>query len=91
MIFKRFSLHRKKPELCNICEQEMLKSNFFSKKNFFETLVWNTYTGLVVSFLLQNNLIHKVWVDLINKRQHRTQCFLGKMSESHGINLFRGQ
>ena len=34
MIFKRFSLHRKKPELCNICEQEMLKSNFFSKKFF---------------------------------------------------------
>ena len=32
MIFKRFSLQRKKPELCNICEQEMLKSNFFSKK-----------------------------------------------------------
>ena len=31
MIFKRFSLLSKKPELCNICEQEMLKSNFFSK------------------------------------------------------------
>ena len=35
MIF-RFSFHRKKSELLkkdlNICEQEMLKSNFFSKK-----------------------------------------------------------
>ena len=30
MIFKRSSLHRKKPELCNICEQKMLKNNFFS-------------------------------------------------------------
>ena len=27
MIFKRLSLHRKKPELCNICEQEMLKAS----------------------------------------------------------------
>ena len=26
MIFKRFSVQRKKPELCNICEKEMLKS-----------------------------------------------------------------
>ena len=35
MIFNRFSLHRKKAELCNIYKQEMLKSNFFSKnKNF---------------------------------------------------------
>ena len=35
MIFKRFSLHRKKSELRNVCKQEMLKSNFFSKnKNF---------------------------------------------------------
>ena len=39
MIFKRFSLHRKKPQLCIICEQEMLKSNFFSKnKNFRSAL-----------------------------------------------------
>ena len=40
MIFKRFSFHRKKPELRNICEQEMLKSNFFSKnKNFRNALL----------------------------------------------------
>ena len=31
MIFKRFSVQKKKTELCNICEQEMLKSNFFSE------------------------------------------------------------
>ena len=36
MIFKRFSLHRKKHELCNICEQEMLKSNSSAKTKIFE-------------------------------------------------------
>ena len=59
----------------------MLKSNFFSKnKNFRNTLS-----------VLNNNLIHKVWVDLINERQHKTQGFLGKIRESHGINLPQGQ
>ena len=39
MIFKRSSFYRKKPELRNICEQKMLKSNFFSKnKNFRNVL-----------------------------------------------------
>ena len=41
MIFKRFSLQRKKSKLCYICEQEMLKSNFFSKNKNFEMLFWN--------------------------------------------------
>ena len=45
MIFKRFSLQRKKnPEFCYIGEQEMLKSNFFSKnKNFRNALLEYTY------------------------------------------------
>ena len=47
--------------------------------------------ALVISFLLHNNLIHKVWVDLINKRQHETQGFLGKTSEPHGVNLSQRQ
>ena len=47
--------------------------------------------ALFISFLLCNNLIHKVWVDLINERQHKTQGFLGKISASHGINHGRGQ
>ena len=38
MIFKRFLLRRKKPELFNICEQEMLKSNSLVKTKFLETL-----------------------------------------------------
>ena len=39
MILKKFSVHERKPELCNICEQEMLKSNFFRKtKNFRNAL-----------------------------------------------------
>ena len=38
-----------------------------------------------------DSLIHKVWVDLVNERQHKTQGFLGKISESHGINLSREQ
>ena len=45
---------------------------------------------LVVLFLLHNNLIHKVWVDLINER-HITQGLLGKIRKSDGINLSRGQ
>ena len=45
MVYKRFSPHIKKPELCNIFEREMLKSNFFSKnKNFQNALL--EYTGL---------------------------------------------
>ena len=35
MIFKRFSLQKKKIRFCNICEQEMLKSNFFSENKKF--------------------------------------------------------
>ena len=31
---------------------------------------------MVISFLLCSNLIHKVWVDLINERQDKTQGFL---------------
>ena len=152
MIFKRLSLHRKKPrELCNICQHEdMLKRNSSIKTNFRNALLhivclairdqqflefwlvftwffphphdqravtrlenvrqlnirrgkkpafqlsqrqplWNIYIPvLVISFLL-HNLIHKVWVDLINKRQPKAQGFLGKISESHEINLSRGQ
>ena len=151
MIFKRLSLHRKKPrELCNICQHEdMLKRNSSIKTNFRNALLhivclairdqqflefwfvftwffphphdqravtrlenvrqlnirrgkkpgfqlsqrqplWNIYIPvLVISFLL-HNLIHKVWVDLINERQPKAQGFLGKISESHEINLSGG-
>ena len=67
MIFKRFSLHRKNPELCNIYEQEMVKSNFFSKnKNFQNSLFEYIYRPwLFHSYYIA---IHKVWVDLINER-----------------------
>ena len=78
MIFEKFSLHRKKPELCNICEQEMLKSNFFSKNKNFRNALFSLeiyILALVTSFLLHNNLIHKVLVDLINERQHKTRFF----------------
>ena len=35
-------------------------------------LFWNTYIfALVISFSLHNNLIYKVWVDLIKERQHK--------------------
>ena len=36
----------KKPELCNIYEQEMLKSNSSVKTKIFETLFLNLYTIL---------------------------------------------
>ena len=53
MIFKRFSFHRKKPELCNICKQEMLKNNFYSKdkillKPFSKGLFEYTYRWVFV-------------------------------------------
>ena len=66
MIFKRFHFTERKPELCNICEKKLLKSNFFSKKKKFKTLFLNICTSIGYFFLLHNNLIHKVWVDLIN-------------------------
>ena len=68
MIFKRFSPQRKKPELCYICEQEILKSNFLIKnKNFWNALL-EYIPALVISFLQNNNLIRKVWIDLMNER-----------------------
>ena len=90
MIFKRLSLQRKRPELCYICEQEMLKSNFFSKNKNFRNALLGYILALVISFIVHNKLIHKVWVDLINERQHKTQGFLSKISESHWTNLCRG-
>ena len=61
----------------------MLKSNFFSKNKNFRNALLEYILTLVISLLLHNNLIHKVWVDLINERQHETQGFLGKISESN--------
>ena len=79
-IFKRFSLQRKKTELCYICEQEILISNFFSKnKNFLNALL----DYIPITYQIHNNLIHKVWLNPINERQHKTKGFLGKISESH--------
>ena len=68
MIFKRLSLQRKRPELCYICEQEVLKSNFFSKNKNFRNALLEYIPALVISFIVHNKLIHKVWVDLINER-----------------------
>ena len=38
MIFKSFSLHRKKPELCNIVNRKYLKATSSVKTKIFETL-----------------------------------------------------
>ena len=35
-----------KPELCYICEQEMLQSNFFSKNKHFRNALLEYNTGL---------------------------------------------
>ena len=91
MIFKRFQFREKKPELCYICEQEILKSNFFSENKNFRNAVLEYVPTLLISFLLHSNLIYKVWVGLTNERQHKTQGFLGKIRQSHGTNLSRGQ
>ena len=60
----------------------MLKSNFFSKNKNFRNTLFEYIPALVISFLLHNNLIRKVWVDLKNERQHKTQSFLAKKSKS---------
>ena len=67
--------------------RKCLKAISSVKTKIFETLFLNIYTGLVISLLLDNNSIHKVWVDLINERQHKTRVILRKTSESHGICL----
>ena len=68
MIFKRFSPQRKKPELCYICEQEILKSNFLIKNKNFRNALLEYIPALVISFLQNNNLIRKVWIDLMKER-----------------------
>ena len=44
---------------------------------------------LAISFVLHINIVHKVWVGLINERQQKTNGLFGKKNESHGINLSR--
>ena len=48
MIF-RFSLHRKKLDPCDICEQEMLKAISFVE---IKILFWNIYIGLGHSYYI---------------------------------------
>ena len=59
MIFKRFSLQRKKPELCNVCEQEMLKSNSSVKTKIFEKLFWNIY---IYIYIYRPCLFHSYYI-----------------------------
>ena len=52
MIFKRFSLHRKNPELCNICEQKMLKGaatdmRYFARSKSSRSLVHKKNFSLI--------------------------------------------
>ena len=42
---------------------------------------------LAISFVLHINLIHKVWVDLINERQQEPHILFSKKSKSYGIKL----
>ena len=49
MIFKRFHFTERKPELCNICEKKLLKSNFFSKKKNSKRSFWIYVPALVIS------------------------------------------
>ena len=53
-------------------------------------LFLNKHTGLgyFIITTYQNNLIHKVWVNLINEKQQNIQGFLDKISES---SISRGQ
>ena len=57
MIFKIFSLHRKKPELCNICEQDMLKSNSFSKNKNFRNHFFQPFLNIYRPWLFNSYYI----------------------------------
>ena len=81
MIFKRFSLQRKKPELYLWTWLKAISS--VKTKVLFGL-------GYYIQFMLRNNLFHKVWVDLINARQHKSQGFLGNIGESHGYKPILG-
>ena len=41
----------------------MLKSDFFSENMNFRNAVLEYIPALVISFLLHNSLVHKVWID----------------------------
>ena len=57
------------------CLNKNEKNNqIFLKKKYIFYAFWIYMPVLVVSFI---NLIHKVWVDLINKRQQETHGLLG--------------
>ena len=70
--------------------RKCLKSIFSVKIKTFQAFFWIYIPILVISFLLLDDLICKVWADLINEREIKTQGFLGKISESHEKNLSRG-
>ena len=70
----------------------ILKDFHFREKNlnfviFVNRKCLKAISSVKTKILFGNNLIHKVWVDLINERQHKTPGFLGKISESRGISL----
>ena len=68
VIFEIFSLHRKKPELCIFVIRKCLKTISSVKKKFSKRFFGVCIPALVILCSLHNNLIHKVWVDLINER-----------------------
>ena len=87
-----YILHRKNLNIVIFEQEEMLKSSFFRKQKFSKrSLGISHILTLLILFLLHNNLIRKVWVALINERQHKARGFFGKISESHGINPSRAQ
>ena len=66
------------------------------KERIFETIFLNLFLKIYIIIGYYHgtthiNLIHKVWVNLINERQQKTHGLVGKKSEFHEINLLRGQ
>ena len=88
---KRFSRHRKNLNFVIFVNRKCVKAISSIKTKNFETFFLNIYTGFGYFILVHNGTILKVWVKLINEKQHKTQGYLGKISESHGINVSRGQ
>ena len=89
---KNFSFTEKNLNFVIFVNKKSLKAiSSESFGNHFSSSFSMYIRALVISFLLHDKLIHKVWFDLTNERQPKTQGFLDKISETDGISLSQGQ
>ena len=79
MIFKRFHFTEKNLKFVFVNRKYLKKSSFSKNKKFSKRSFLTYIPALVISFLLHDNLIHKLWVDLINDRCSHLDVFCKKL------------